>query len=275
VTRRALVFVVALLASVLLAVPAQAATPWTPTPGVQWQWQLSGNPTAGQLSTAYNAGARAFDIDGDGATTATVAAIHALGPGVGAVCYIDVGGWEDYRSDARQFPAGVKGRTIGGWPSEKWLDVRQVDILRTLMANRINNCRAKGFDAVEPDLMDGWQNSTGFPITGAQQIAYNIMIAGLAHEAGLSVAQKGDSDQSAALQPYFDWTLNEQCGQYHECGPLQAYKTAGKAVWIVEYSKNKWPSLCAQDYPLAGAAAMLKSVNLGATPRTPCLSTKG
>ena len=79
-----------------LAVPASAAvTRWTPKPGIQWQWQLSSSPTAAELRTAYAAGARAFDIDGDGSTAASVNAIHALGPGVGAVCYIDVGGWED------------------------------------------------------------------------------------------------------------------------------------------------------------------------------------
>jgi hypothetical protein len=267
------------LASILVSAPAAAATVaagWTPRPGVQWQWQLSSTPTATQLATAYASGARAFDIDGDDATPAAVTAIHALGAGVGAVCYIDVGGWEDYRLDAANFPASVKGKTIGGWPSEKWLDVRQITVLKPLMRARVQMCASKGFDAVEPDLLDGFENSTGFPITGAQQIAYNTMVAGLAHEAGMTVAQKGDVDQSAALQPFFDWTLNEQCGQYNECGPLSVYKAAGKPLWIVEYSsKAKFPKLCAIDYPLAGAAAMLKSVSLTADPRTPCLSSKG
>jgi hypothetical protein len=261
-----------LIALSLLAAPANAAVVWVPKPGVQWQWQLSSTPTAAQLKTAYNSGARAFDIDGDDATPATVKAIHALGADVGAVCYIDVGGWEDYRSDAANFPASVKGKNMDGWPSEKWLDVRQIAILKPLMNARIQMCKSKGFDAVEPDILDGYQNPTGFPITAAQQLTYDIMIAGLAHSAGLTVTQKGDVDQSAQLQPYFDWTLNEQCGQFSECAPLQAYKTAGKAVWITEYSG--FPKACAIDFPMAGAAAMKKSVNLTA-PRTPCLSSKG
>ena len=232
---------------------------WTPKPGVQWQWQLGSTPTAAELATAYAAGARAFDIDGDDAGPADVTAIHSLGAGVGAVCYIDVGGWEDYRSDAANFPDSVKGNTIDGWPSEKWLDVRQLALLKPLMQARVQMCAGKGFDAVEPDLLDGFENSTGFPITPAQQIAYNTMIAGLAHAAGLTVAQKGNVDQAAELQPVFDWTLNEQCGQYKECGPLSAYTAVGKAVWIVEYSG--FPKVCATDYPVAGAAAMYKSVN--------------
>lgn len=246
---------------------------WVPTPGAQWQWQLSSVPTQAELNAAYAAGARAFDIDGDAATPAVVAAIHALGPNVGAVCYIDVGGWEDYRSDAAAFPDSVKGKTIGGWPSEKWLDVRQTDILEPLMKNRIQTCKTKGFDAVEPDLLDGWQNDTGFPITAAQQIAYNKMIAQLAHDAGLSVAQKGDTDQAADLQPYFDWTLNEQCAEYNECAPLAAYKNAGKAVWIVEYKTTAFQTTaCNRGYQFAGQAMMLKSVNLTASPRTPCMA---
>jgi hypothetical protein len=137
----------------------------------------------------------------------------------------------------------------------------------------VQMCATKGFDAVEPDLLDGYQNSTGFPITGAQQIAYNTMIAGLAHAAGMTVAQKGDVDQAAALQPVFDWTLNEQCGEYDECAALSAYTAAGKAVWIVEYSG--FPKVCAIDFPVAGAAAMYKSLDLTADPRTPCLSSTG
>jgi len=248
-------------------------TGWTPKPGVQWQWQLSSTPTTAELATAYAAGARAFDIDGDDASAADVAAIHSLGAGVGAVCYIDVGGWEDYRSDAANFAASVKGKAIDGWPSEKWLDVRQIAVLKPLMQARVQMCARKGFDAVEPDLLDGYENDTGFPITAAQQITYNRMIADLAHASGLTVAQKGDVDQSAELQPYFDWTLNEQCGQYNECGPLSAYTAAGKAVWIVEYSG--FPKVCALDYPVAGASAMYKSLSLTASPRTPCRSSTG
>lgn len=266
------VVVVLLLGAFSVGVPAAAATTWTPPPGVQWQWQLSSTPTQTQLQTAYNSGARAFDIDGEEASAAKVAAIHALGSNVGAVCYFEVGGWESYRSDSAAFPASVKGKAIDGWAGERWLDVRQVAILQPIMAARVQMCVSKGFDAVEPDLMDGWENSTGFPITGAQQITYNTMIAGLAHSAGLKITQKGDTEQAVALQPYFDWTLNEQCGQYKECGPLLAYKDAGKAVWIVEY--QGYPKVCATDFPIAGAAAMKKTLSLTAT-RSPCLSASG
>ena len=251
---------------------APATTKWVPTPGVQWQWQLASVPTSRQLVTAYQAGARTFDIDGAEATALTVREIHALGPGVAAVCYIDVGGWEDYRSDAGKFPASVKGSSVDGWPSERWLDIRQINVLAPLMKARVQDCAAKRFNGVEPDLLDGYENDSGYPLTAIAQITYDRMIAGLVHAAGMTVAQKGDVDQSAALEPYFDWTLNEQCGQYDECDALSAYQAAGKAVWIVEY--QGFPKVCAIDYPFAGAAAMHKSVDL--TPsRTPCRSSMG
>ena len=54
--------------------------------------------------------------------------------------------------------------------------------------------------------------------------------------------------------------------------PLLAYKNAGKAVWITEYTG--YPKVCAIDFPIAGQAAMKKSVSLTA-PRTPCLTAQG
>ena len=54
---------------------------------------------------------------------------------------------------------------------------------------------------------------------------------------------------------------------------MAPYKAAGKAVWIVEYSG--YPKVCAIDYPMAGAAAMYKSVSLTAAPRIPYRTAKG
>ena len=50
-------------------------------------------------------------------------------------------------------------------------------------------CRTKGFDAVEPDNMDGYANRTGFPVTAADQLLHNRLIAGLAHDRGLAVGR--------------------------------------------------------------------------------------
>jgi hypothetical protein len=42
-------------------------------------------------------------------------------------------------------------------------------------------------------------------------------------------------DQAADLEPFFDWTLNEQCFQYKECNTLLPFTQHAKAVFNVEY----------------------------------------
>ena len=189
------------------------------------------------LSGATLAAPAVYDIDGQMNTAATVSALHAAGKKV--ICYIDAGVYETYRPDASKFPASVIGSADAGWNGSFWLDVRRIDVLAPIMQARIEDCRAKGFDAVEPDEIDGYSNNPGFPITYADQLAYNRAVASWAHAAGLSVGQKGDIDQTGDLVASFDWTLNEECGRFQECttggGGLQQYSDAGKAVWIAEY----------------------------------------
>ena len=85
------------------------------------------------------------------------------------------------------------------------------------------------------DNVDGYANRTGFPLSGADQLRYNVFLANAAHRRGLSALLKNDLGQIRKLLPYFDAALNEQCHQYDECGRLDAFVDAGKAVFGVEY----------------------------------------
>ena len=96
------------------------------------------------------------------------------------------------------FPSSVLGSS-NGWPGEKWLDIRQISALAPIMTARMQMCVQKGFDALEPDNIDGYANSTGFPLTAQDQLAYNQWIANTAHSLGLSVGLKNDVDQTAQL----------------------------------------------------------------------------
>jgi hypothetical protein len=122
------------------------------------------------------------------------------------------------------------------------------------MQARMKMCKDKGFDAIEPDEIDGYSNDTEFGLTYADQIKYNIFIANMAHDMGMSIGLKGDIDQVKDLVGYFDWTLNEECFQYQECDLLKPFSDAGKAVFQVEYAgstasfcptanANNWNSL--------------------------------
>ncbi len=242
--------------------PAQRPDPrpgdrWRPAQGTTWQWQLDGRIDFGVDVPVY-------DIDGFENDRATVERLHRAGRKV--ICYINAGAWESFRPDHRDFPAAVRGRA-NGWPGERWLDIRRLDILRPLMAARFDLCHARGYDAVEPDLMDGYLNDTGFPLTARHQLTYNRMLAGLAHERGMSVGLKNDLPQIPQLVDEFDFAVNEECVQYDECAALKPFVDAGKAVLHVEYALPP-ADFCPRTRPLR-FSSMAKRLDLGAW-RRPC-----
>ncbi|MGI5246398.1 endo alpha-1,4 polygalactosaminidase [Dactylosporangium sp. CA-139066] len=229
---RVLAMVLALISA---PTPAAASTTgwWHPATGLTWQIQFSGRLDTGVAAQVY-------DIDGADSTKAQVTALHAAGRKV--VCYVDAGSYENWRPDAAKFPAAVLGRAMDGWAGERWLDVRRWDALRPILAARFADCRAKGFDAVDPDNMDGYANATGFPLTAADQLRFNRQVADLAHAAGLAVGLKNDLEQVAALQPSFDFAVNEQCVRYKECGRLAPFTVNAKPVFHIEYAAAQCPT---------------------------------
>ncbi|GAB4431716.1 MAG: endo alpha-1,4 polygalactosaminidase [Anaerolineae bacterium] len=211
-------------------------TIWQPSPGTSWQWQLSGT-----IDTSFDV--EMVDIDLFDAPQSVIDQLHADGRVV--ICYFSAGSWEDWRDDAGNFPASLLGKPLDGWPDEKWLDIRQLDTLGPLMQARLDVAVQKQCDGVEPDNVDGYSNNSGFPLSAADQLAYNRWLAEQAHSRGLSIGLKNDLDQIPQLVDYFDWALNEQCFEYDECDTLTPFVAAGKAVFGVEYSLAP-EAFCAQ-----------------------------
>lgn len=266
--RKALAAVGAVLMVVLLGGSAAQAGPgwWTPpTKVVSWQWQLSGT-----VDTSVNASV--FDIDSADNTAMTVAKLHAKGSKV--VCYLDVGAAESYRSDYAALKAitpSVLGNSVGGWPAERYLDIRRITALAPVMLARLDMCVSKSFDAIEMDLDDtALDGGTGFPLTMADQVAYDSWLASAAHARGLAVFAKNGADATfvAALVSKVDGAINEQCVQYSECGELAGYGQAGKPVLHVEYSVSL-ARTCAPDRVYPNFTSMKKTVSLTAV-RTVC-----
>lgn len=217
------------------APPEAALPPPEPAPGVwmpplqtSWQWQLT-QPVDQSVNVVM------FDVDLFETDAQVVASLRAKGRKV--ICYVSVGAWENWRPDASRFPDAVKGKQ-NGWPGERWLDIRRLDILAPLLEARLDLCKAKGFDGVEPDNVDGHIADTGFPLSFQDQLRFNVFIANAAHRRGLSVGLKNDLPQVQQLLPYFDWAMNEECFERGRCELLIPFIEAGKAVFHVEYALN-------------------------------------
>jgi hypothetical protein len=225
---------------------------WIPPPGTTWQWQLGTPPKVQPIDDA-----QMYDIDMFDNDAAKVAQLH--GTGAKVVCYIDAGTWEKFRPDQGKFPKSVLGEP-NGWPGEKYLDIRRIDILGPIMSARVDQCAAKKFDGVEFDNVDVYQADTGFPLTANDELTYNRYLAGLAHQRGLSAALKNDPDQVTQLLPDFEFAVVEQCFQYSYCNKETPFIQAGKAVFETEY---KWQTsqFCAKAKTL-NFSAMRKQLSL-------------
>ena len=180
---------------------SSSTTWWQPKPGLTWQWQLSDPPVDTSIDVDV------YDIDIFDNDELVVAQLHASGRKV--IGYINVGSWEDWRPDRDQFPAEVLGEEYEGWPGEKWLDIRRLDLLAPLICARFDICKAKGFDAVEPDNMEIHGNGSGFPITFEDQLKYALWLAEEAHRRGLAIGMKNAADQVQDLVRYFDFAIVE------------------------------------------------------------------
>lgn len=201
---------------------------WLPEIGLSWQWQLTDLPV--DLSVE----ADVYDIDLFDNGKDVVDKLHNRGRRV--MCYLSVGSREDWRPDAGLFPSEVVGNKYQGWPGERWLDIRRIDLLVPILSARLDMCQAKGFDGVEADNVDGYLNDTGFMITYEDQLAFNIWLAREAHARGLSIGLKNDAEQIADLLPYFDWALTESCFEQGWCEQMAPFIEARKAVIDTEYS---------------------------------------
>jgi hypothetical protein len=241
---------------------------WKPTSSssISWNWVIGNTP-----STPY-ANVSVYDIDGFDNSASTISTMHSEGKKV--ICYIDVGTYEPGRPDLSLIPTADIGSGVQGWPGEKWLNIADVSGLTPLVQSRMNMCKSKGFDAIEPDNIDGYTNSTGFSLTASNQLTYNQFLATTAHNLGLSIGLKNDVDQTSQLQPYFDWALDEECNKYTECNTLAPFTSANKAVFNAEYTSDgeTTAKFCSAD-AAAHINGVLYDLNLDGVTFQPCTQT--
>ena len=190
-----------------------------------------------------------YDFDGFDNSAATVAALHARGQHV--ICYIDVGTWENWRSDAHKFPGSVLGND-NGWPGERWLDIRQLRILEPIMTARFQMCRAKRVRCGRARQYGRLGERHRLLRVTARDQPTTSGWPERSTRLGMAVFQK-NSEQAATLEPYFDGVIEEQCLQYQECAistptcrpqggaRRRVLRPGGQPRHLLSGSAGRWP----------------------------------
>lgn len=212
----------------VLPAPASAGTWYQPSLTTTWQWQISG-----PIKTSYEADL--YDIDLMDAPQEVIDELHRNGKKV--ICYFSAGSSENWRTDFHLFAAQDQGNPLDGWQGERWLDIRTANVMNIMLA-RLDLAAQKGCDGVEPDNVDAYTHSTGFPLTAANQLAYNRALADAAHARNLAVGLKNDIAQARQLVDSFDFSINEQCHLFNECDELSVFISKGKPVFNAEYATS-------------------------------------
>ena len=189
------------------------------------------------------------------------------------ICYTNCGAYEPENWN-EQLLEPVRGRLLGktmaGYPEEKWLNIKELDLLRPLVREKFALAARSGCDAMVCDNTEAWITGTdgdgsqtiglfrskgldavkqlaalkavertGNAITFDDQLRYNRMLAEEAHAQCLSIGLINDVFQINELAADFDFALNEQC---HHCGWCDLYRPfvdAGKPVLHLEFEDNE------------------------------------
>jgi hypothetical protein len=241
--------------SPLRSLTAEAAW-WQPQAGATFSIVLSVAPAT------IDTPAQVVDVDLFDIRKRTVSALKAQGKRV--ICYMSAGSWENWRPDKADFPAAVKGNPYDGWPGERWLDIRNLAVLGPIMQARLDLCKRKGFDAVDPDNVDGYQADTGFPLTRSDNVRYLKFLAREAHKRGLAIGLKNAGDISRFVLNNVDFAVTEDCFDQGWCRTSRNFIAAGKPVFAIEYTDNgiNFGGFCRQSANL-GLSPIYKRRNLG------------
>lgn len=255
---------------VILSMLVGAATPtseasgrWAPAAGISWDIQLAIDPDA---RLAIRSGPiEAIDLDGGETRAETVDALHAQG--VRAICYVNVGAWEEWRPDAGSYSSAIVGDEYPGWPGERFVDIRAMELLAPIIRARFDDCAGKGFAAIEPDNIDTAYTDTGFPLTETDQVTFNRWLAAEAHDRGMAIFQKNVPELTAELVEVYDGAITEDCAADGWCDDMEPYLADGKPVLAIEYTdvidNEAFAALCV-DPDLKHVSLVLKHRELDA-----------
>lgn len=189
-----------------------------------------------------------LDLD----ATSNLASLKAQGHIV--QCYFSVGTAEVWRPDYNR--TAWIGLALGALPQfsdEYWLDLYQIDKIKTIMTPRFQRAKQLGCDAIEPDNTDCHNNNEcSQPLLNAHpganvrqlQINYCKWQTEIAHSLGMSISLKNSLDIIPDLVNFYDFAVNEQCHQFNECNAYMPFLNQNKAVFNHEYQLGSGTNYC-------------------------------
>ena len=225
--RRTTAAVCLVLAAAVLASPAEGAAVVLPPADAAFDYQLGG---------PYPPDPQVGIVDRDRSERPV--------PGRYNVCYVNA--FQTQPGETawwRRHHPGLLLRTRSGrlvvdraW-GEVLLDTstgRKRAAIARIVGRWIDGCRARGFQAVEPDNLDSWSRSGG-RLTLAENAALARRLVRRAHAAGLAIAQKNDTAMlPRARRTGFDFAVVEECQVYAECSAYE--RVYGTRVYEIEYA---------------------------------------
>lgn len=216
--------------------PRPAGFIWQPPVGTTWNYVLH-HPL--RLDDAKISHHTVYIIDLFDTPASTITALHAHGHR--AVAYFSAGTHESWRPDAPLFPPSALGRALdGGWTGERWVQTSSPDV-RAVMRARLDEAARRGFDGVDPDNVDGWDNRNGLGLTRDGAVEYVVWLAREARARGLAVGLKNAGDIVPRVLGEVQWAVNEQAVQFGDEEQFVPFIRAGKPVFHVEYPKGEDP----------------------------------
>lgn len=177
-----------------------------------------------------------IDIDAFSATKELVDAFHARG--IKVIAYVSVGTIENYRPDSALLPTEVIGDIYPSWPDERFLNLREIEKLKPFITSRFDMIKLKGFDGIEADNIDIYEEEKDFNLTINDTKLFCEYIIEQAHNRGLSIGQKNTEELVPLLYKKFDWALTEDVFYQNTQNDYSIYISAGKPVFSAEYTDN-------------------------------------
>ncbi|KAE9382244.1 glycoside hydrolase family 114 protein [Stipitochalara longipes BDJ] len=98
----------------------------------------------------------------------------------------------------------------GEFPDEFWLNTTSLEV-RRIMQTRIQYAKERGCSAIDPDNIDGYNNTNGIGLNPEDSVSFFKFLSTEAHSRGMGIGLKNSLDLIPHVLDDLDFAVNEQC----------------------------------------------------------------